>query len=407
MKEDNSDKSIQQLCKELTFISKAESHSKIHYGKNANEYEIVNSNIDQKAKAESIIDKTESKSCINAEQRNNFNESVFYFENRLVNKLAFIKKDKSFNDVLFEYDLQKKRKWHDQKNDVLLENNIPFIDKQFDAGDWTYRNRKELIISMLIYLLTITVIYFVKFDIPIAKVISGVYIDVPSSEEEIVKPEIIESEKYEINSPQEKIENTLINENVELEHDLNSQSKNESDNDPTEDFNSEFIDELDLYDENESELYQDAMKTQLELEMNKDAYENDLDKIDDIVIDENNDALTKRGLTAHLTDASQEAKNKNVSKVGNVTVSYSLKNRNVVKPNIPAYRCKGAGKIVVEITVGRDGLVTDANIKAMSRIDDQCLPQMAISAALNTCFNIDKYGPSKQTGLITFVFVAQ
>ncbi len=87
----------------------------------------------------------------------------------------------------------------------------------------------------------------------------------------------------------------------------------------------------------------------------------------------------------------------------NSSVSFSLSNRKKVTLPPPVYLCEVTGKIVVNITVDANGLVTDTYINSRSSSNNQCLIDHALEYAKNAVFNSD---PSKksQLGSITYYF---
>jgi hypothetical protein len=85
------------------------------------------------------------------------------------------------------------------------------------------------------------------------------------------------------------------------------------------------------------------------------------------------------------------------------SVSFSLKNRNKVKLPPPVYLCEVTGKIVVNITVNSNGLVTDTYINSSSSSDNQCLIDHALEYAENAIFSSDAHTKS-QIGSITYYF---
>ena len=85
------------------------------------------------------------------------------------------------------------------------------------------------------------------------------------------------------------------------------------------------------------------------------------------------------------------------------SVSFSLKNREKVKLPPPVYLCEVTGKIVVNITVNSNGLVTDTYINSSSSSDNQCLIDHALEYAENAIFSSDATTKS-QIGSITYYF---
>lgn len=93
---------------------------------------------------------------------------------------------------------------------------------------------------------------------------------------------------------------------------------------------------------------------------------------------------------------------------GPTRVYYNLEGRYHRRLPIPVYKCEGEGKVTVSIDVDSNGRVTEARvIAAESSTDEQCLLETAVNSAMSTLFNISPASPKKQTGTITFHFVAQ
>ncbi len=98
---------------------------------------------------------------------------------------------------------------------------------------------------------------------------------------------------------------------------------------------------------------------------------------------------------------------KNIIYTGESNIVYYLENRHHISLPIPLYLAKGGGKIIVEITVDRQGKVTKANLKAGQKINDEQIIVYAQSAALRTQFNADPNAPASQKGTIHYNFIAQ
>ncbi len=85
------------------------------------------------------------------------------------------------------------------------------------------------------------------------------------------------------------------------------------------------------------------------------------------------------------------------------SVSFSLRNRDKVNLPPPVYLCEVTGKIVVNITVDKNGLVTDTYINSSSSSDNQCLIGHALEYAQNALFSSNASTKS-QIGSITYYF---
>jgi hypothetical protein len=99
---------------------------------------------------------------------------------------------------------------------------------------------------------------------------------------------------------------------------------------------------------------------------------------------------------------------KPVNYQGPTRVYYSLEGRYHRHLPVPVYKCEGAGKVTVSIDVDQNGMVTEARVVAAeSSTTELCLIETAVNSALISLFNISPGSPKKQTGTITFHFVAQ
>ena len=98
-----------------------------------------------------------------------------------------------------------------------------------------------------------------------------------------------------------------------------------------------------------------------------------------------------------------QKKENNTKSNRNSSVSFSLKDRNKVKLPPPVYLCEVTGKIVVNITVDSNGLVTGTYINSSSSSDNECLIDHALEYAQNAIFSVDASKKS-QIGSITYYF---
>lgn len=93
---------------------------------------------------------------------------------------------------------------------------------------------------------------------------------------------------------------------------------------------------------------------------------------------------------------------------GAVTVAYNFTEpvRHHRDLYVPAYKTKGGGVVVVEVTLDRNGTVTSARIESSTNSE---LNAQALAAARHrkTLFKIDGTAPQSQKGTITYTFVAQ
>lgn len=101
-----------------------------------------------------------------------------------------------------------------------------------------------------------------------------------------------------------------------------------------------------------------------------------------------------------------EVKNPREQSKGNVYISYFLERRYDTNLYFPAYTCQYGGTVVVDIVVDRNGNVISAKVQSSSSKDD-CIAKMALQAAYASTFNSSSEAPAKQSGTITYRFIAQ
>ena len=84
---------------------------------------------------------------------------------------------------------------------------------------------------------------------------------------------------------------------------------------------------------------------------------------------------------------------------------YSLGNRRAISKPAPKYTCNEEGKVVVEVSVDRNGKTVSAiaGIKGTTNTA-KCLLEQAKSAALNTKWDASSDAPEKQVGKIIYNF---
>lgn len=92
---------------------------------------------------------------------------------------------------------------------------------------------------------------------------------------------------------------------------------------------------------------------------------------------------------------------------GPSVLSWQLEGRRASRLPIPAYKCIGAGKVTVLIAVNNQGNVVDAKIDEASSSQDHCLRSFALQAARLSRFSVSTSAPPRQSGSITYAFIAQ
>lgn len=93
---------------------------------------------------------------------------------------------------------------------------------------------------------------------------------------------------------------------------------------------------------------------------------------------------------------------------GLTTVSYDLVGRSDIILEVPAYLCKGSGKVVVRVAVDRSGSVTKAELdQGATTTVDACMVDNALSSASGARFSSSATAAQPQRGTITYIFLAQ
>lgn len=95
----------------------------------------------------------------------------------------------------------------------------------------------------------------------------------------------------------------------------------------------------------------------------------------------------------------------NTSYSGPVTASFTLSGRSIKQAPKPTYKCKGAGTVVINITVDEWGKVVSAKMDEARSSKDACLSSESVAYAQRWLFS----GSSSkaQSGTISFTFSAQ
>lgn len=86
-------------------------------------------------------------------------------------------------------------------------------------------------------------------------------------------------------------------------------------------------------------------------------------------------------------------------------IGYSLGNRKAISKPVPKYICNEEGKVVVEVSVDRNGRTINAvaGVKGTTNTAS-CLLEQAKIAAMNTRWDASSNAPEKQVGKITYNF---
>ena len=93
---------------------------------------------------------------------------------------------------------------------------------------------------------------------------------------------------------------------------------------------------------------------------------------------------------------------------GNVTASWSLKDRDLLYGPKPSYRCQKSGTVKVAIVVGQDGKLTQAQVDPSgTNTANTCLLEESVKYARRWMFRSKSSAPKKQSGFVIFTFVQQ
>lgn len=95
----------------------------------------------------------------------------------------------------------------------------------------------------------------------------------------------------------------------------------------------------------------------------------------------------------------------NTSYSGPVTATFTLSGRSLKQAPKPTYKCKGAGTVVINITVDEWGKVVTAKIDEARSSKDACLSSESVAYAQRWLFS--SASSKAQTGTISFTFSAQ
>lgn len=96
---------------------------------------------------------------------------------------------------------------------------------------------------------------------------------------------------------------------------------------------------------------------------------------------------------------------------GQVTAEYDLDGRKALVLDVPGYRCRGGGTVTLSIEVTPGGEVLDAQVLSVSGTQgqtvEQCLGEESLRSALKCRFQSRAGAPKRQSGRLTYRFIAQ
>lgn len=257
---------------------------------------------------------------------------------------------------------------------------LPFEHRPFDIGTWIYEHRVGLCCMVIAYLAFGIVFVSTKIVLNNQKYDNTLYVDLTELQQQLMEEERLNQQLQQ----EEEEESTPLRNRVSDVHggaesvgrwDESSQEASESESD--------FQESLD----------EEAAAVASRLRASREAFEKGRR--------EEQEMIDRHKAQREAKEGEQES---GVKQQGNVLVEYDLPGRRDVSLFIPAYLCEGSGRVVVSITVNRNGKVTSASVKEGA--GSTCINDSAVRAARNSTFNVDP-NRDKQSGTITYRFVPQ
>lgn len=249
---------------------------------------------------------------------------------------------------------------------------LPFDNRREDVGEWSYRHRIGLCVTLVAYLLLM--IGFVSSKIVVGRRASmqGMYIDLETLAE-------LEAERDRL---QREIEEKMQREQTDWSAVRNRVSNENATDERLQDDRGT----------NAAALNDAAAEAEERMRANRAAYEQGL--------------AEEEAIRSQKGEQSCDKERKDAKYKGSVTVSFSLTNpvRSSTYLHIPAYQCEAGGEVVVQITVNNAGEVIAAKVRQGG---DACMRETALHAAHRSRFNIDNTAPARQVGTITYIFIPQ
>ncbi len=257
---------------------------------------------------------------------------------------------------------------------------LPFEHRPFDIGTWIYEHRVGLCCMVIAYLAFGIVFVSTKIVLNNQKYDNTLYVDLTELQQQLMEEERLNQQLQQ----EDEEESTPLRNRVSDVHggaesvgrwDESSQEVSESESD--------FQESLD----------EEAAAVASRLRASREAFEKGRR--------EEQEMIDRHKAQREAKEGEQES---GVKQQGNVLVEYDLPGRRDVSLFIPAYLCEGSGRVVVSITVNRNGKVTSASVKEGA--GSTCINDSAVRAARNSTFNVDP-NRDKQSGTITYRFVPQ
>ncbi len=247
---------------------------------------------------------------------------------------------------------------------------LPFMPTHQGLGEWAYDHRIGIFSTLCFAVAVFLMAESIRIRLELNNPFMGIEVEMP---EEIVKekePEVdpLKGEFADMSD----VKNVKVNRDAEL----NSALKDAKGSDA-------------------KEIYEEAQELEAKMRSSKEAYEAGLRELEE----------HSRKKTETKNDNKEQTEQMSDYK-GNVTVSFSLKDRKAVYLHVPAYTCLAGGKVEINITVNRRGEVIVAFV-ARGSSSDESLREAALDAARRSRFNVSQSAPEKQTGKIYYTFIPQ
>ena len=242
-------------------------------------------------------------------------------------------------------------------------------------GELYRRNVYGVIGTLVFHILLFSAFLLADVDIKGNVKEESILVEFP---EEMLEPEITESETQEENTDQPNNEqNTNTRTNIASNRSATENTTTSTD----EFFDDDYLKEL------------EAAK-QLVSNVNKNLAKETVD-------------LSDIKMPVETTEGMDRDSIKNIIYAGESNIVYYLENRYHISLPVPVYLSQGGGTVIVDIVVNRQGRVVDAEPRDDNSIRDKQLFAYAKEAASRTVFNSDNSAPARQKGTIQYTFVAQ
>ena len=253
---------------------------------------------------------------------------------------------------------------------------LPFETGRRDWSGWVYDHRAGILVTVIAYLLLAIFIVTARIIIHPTENRAGFFVDLQDIEALAEERDRLEEEVRQMQSLNqlereyyESIRNLASNEQGQLNSGASGTQGGQS------------------------QVFNDARALEERMRADRENYERGLQDADNI--------LSNRPAATGDSPSNETARIE-----GTVSISYSLSGRQAVYLYRPTYLCQGGGDVVVNIVVDRNGRVINATVNAAS-VDDTCLKEYAVKAALESRFNTDGTAETRQPGTITYRFASQ